>query len=513
MQSVLTQSVRLARRSSMRSHALRTALCCLVLTLLPTTRAAAQNGQGAVAPIIAALQQHDFPSALKLSDSVLAHDPQNYRVWTLRGMANGGIDDLPQALASYQHALQLSPNYLPALEGAAQTEFHLGKHGARQLLLKILARRPDDPPTHLLLGMLDARESDCAHAIEHFAKADRLISTDRGALTEYGVCLSHLKRPDDAVQVFRKALDLDPARPEARYNLALAQSEDNQGAEALDTLKPMLQSAAVSSDALALSAEILESQQDTPQAVALLRQALLADPKNVDAYLRFASLSFDHSSPQAGIDILNSGLTQLPNEPRLYLVRGILLTQLGEFSRAADDFETANRLSPRMQFLSIAQGLVQSQQHNPDQALAKFRTAVKLHPHDAYAHYLLAEALDGNGKPPGSPEYQEELAAATAAVKLDPKLAAARDLLSSIYLENGQTQLAIDQSEAAIAVDPNDEQAVYHLIVAFRKTGQKDQLPALLKRLLELRAKQSNRQPGAKRYRLTVEDSSTTAIR
>lgn len=490
------------------------ALLFLLIALVPVRPAQGQRPPANIGPILQSLQQHDFAAALSASQQILASQPGNYTVWTLRGMASAGMGNASQALAAYQHALRLAPEYLPAMEGAAQTAYQLKRPEARSLLLKILAKQPGDPTTHLLLGMLDFTAGKCPDAINHFSMADRALNVQPQALNEYGTCLAQLNRLDDAIAVFTRALDLNPSQREARYNLALAQWQDNKSGDALATLKPLVESAPVSSDALALSAEILESRQETVQAVALLRKAILADPKNISPYLDFASLSFDHASPQAGIDILDAGLTQLPNEPKLYLVRGILLTQLGEFTKAAQDFETANRIDPRVQFLGVAEGIVESQQHNSAQALAKFRSAVKLHPNDAYAHYLLAEALDAEGKSSGSTEYREELDALTKAVHLDQHLVAARDLLASIYLENGQTDLAIEQSRQAMALDPKDQQAVYHLIVALRKEDQKDQIPALLKRLMSLRAESADRHGTAKQFRLTVEnDKDATATR
>ncbi len=474
----------------------------IIFWLLLASTAPLSLAQSSVAPIVNALQAHDFEKALKLSQSALAAYPGDCRIWTLQGMANAGIGDLPKALVAYEHALKLSPSYLPALEGAAQTDFQLGRQGSRALLLKILAQIPNDENTHTLLGMLDYREEKCGDAVVHFRKGGEVVGTQPEALTEFGSCLAELKLDDEAEAAFAAALALTPTRHEARYNLALAQWNAHHADEALTTLQPLIESTPADTDALALSADILESKDDTAQAVALLRKALLADPTNVNAYLQFARLSYDHSSPQVGIDILNLGLAQLPQEPRLYLARGILLTQLGEFAHAADDFETASRIDPRVQFLGVAQGLVKSQQHNAADALAEFRSAVKAHPTDAYAHYLLAEALSEEGKPAGSPEQTEEISSARRSLQLDPTLVAAYDLLSSLYIESGQVDQAIKESRTALSLDPNDQQAVYHLIVALRKTGDKDQVPTLLKRLMELRAGAAATQKGAKHYRL-----------
>ena len=458
------------------------------------------------------LRRYDFTRALALSEAALERRPGDYRIWTLRGMATAGTGNLPQALSAYQHALKLAPTYLPALEGAAQSEFQMGHDAARPLLLRVLAQRPEDPTSHAMLGALDYRAKNCSDAVTHFQKAAGTVAAQPEALTEFGSCLTILKQDEEAVTVFKQAFALDSTKREARYNLALAQWNAHNTEDALATLQPLIEATPLDADASTLAAEVFESKGDTACAIELLRQAILENPKYVNAYLQFATLSYEHASPQVGIDILNAGLTQLPNEPKLYLVRGILLTQFGEFTRAAEDFEAANRIDPQLSFLGVAEGLVESQQHKSTEALDKFRAAVKAHPNEAYAQYLLAEALQELGKPEGSPEYKEEVDAATCAVKLDPGMVAAHDLLSAVYLENGHTEMAIEQSHAALALDANDQQAVYHLIVALRKTGQKDQIPALLKQLVAFRANDKTGQRSNNRYRLYEMPNSTGKV-
>jgi Flp pilus assembly protein TadD len=487
---------------------------CLLVLSQQRGHAQGQPKQEEVARISDALRGGNFEQASVLTQSALVKWPDDFRIWTLRGMALAGSGNRRSALSAYRHALNLAPTYLPALEGAAQSEFQMGHESARPYVLKVLAQRPGDPTSHAMLGVLDYRKGSCADAIMHFEKATAAIATQPQALTEYGVCLAVVKRDQDAAPVFAEALALDPSRSAARYNLALAQWNTHDNKEALATLEPLVESAPMDEDASILEAEILESEGDTSHAVELLRKLILAYPKDVDAYLRFAILSFDHASPQVGIDILNAGLGQLPREPRLYLVRGILLTQLGEFTRAADDFETAGRIDAALSFLGVAEGLVESEEHKPAEALAQFRAAAKAHPNDAYAQYLLAQALQQGGSREGSPEYEEELKAATRAGQLDPGLVAVHDLLSSIYLENGHNELAIKQSREALALDSTDQQAVYHLILALRKTDHNDEVPALLKRLVELRANsKSDEESSRKHYRLyeTPEATASTS--
>jgi tetratricopeptide (TPR) repeat protein len=483
-------------------------LLCVLVACSAFCHSQGQDASEDVGPIADALRSRDFAEALHLTQAALQKRPGDFRVWTLRGMASAGMGNQPAAQSAYRSALKLAPNYLPALEGAAQTEFKMGHDAARPLLERVLTQRPGDSTSHAMLGVLDYRKRNCVDAVEHFQKASGAIAIQPGALSEFGACLALLNRDEDAITAFAQVLALDPARREARYNLALAQWDAHHADDALATLQPLMNATPADVDALDLGAEILETNGDTPRATEVLRNAIVANPRHVGSYLQFAMLSYDHASPRVGVDILNAGLTQLPSEPRLYLVRGILLTQLGEFTQAAEDFDAASRINPLLSFLGVAQGLVKSQQHKPAEAQKEFRADVKTHPNEAYAHYLLAEELLEEGKPEGSPEYEEELAAAKRAVKLDPRLVAAHDLLSAIYLENGHSALAIEHARAALALDPNDQQAVYHLIVAMRKSDQKGELPALLQRLVALRANTKADQAANRRYRLSDDRTS-----
>ena len=391
------------------------------------------------------------------------------------------------ALAAYQQALRVSPDYLPALEGAAQLEYGKGSSHAKPLLLHMLKLRPSDPTTHAMLAVVDYRAKDCQGAVEHFPQAGALLTNQPDALMEYGACLATLNRFTEAIPVLQQAVALAPDNAVAHYNLALGEWDANRADDALQALAPLLQSAAPPDYILTLAASIHESKGDTQTALELLREAILNHPKEKEAYLDLADLSYSHASFQVGIDMLNSGLTQLPGEADLYLYRGVLYCELGNTAKGTADFETANRLDPTLPFATVAEGVAKSQEHNFTEALATFRAEARRHPSNALTQYLLAEALSREGKPEGSPEYQEETNAAILAVKLDPKSLQARDLLATIYLQAGKADLVIQQSQAALQIDPNDQQALYHLILAMRKTNRKGEVPALVKRLMAAR--------------------------
>jgi Tfp pilus assembly protein PilF len=236
------------------------------------------------------------------------------------------------AVAAYRHALKLSPEFLSALEEAAQIEYQQDAPDAEAFLQRVLALRPADPTTHAMLAALRYKSGEYKEATAHFQQAEPVIRTQFAARSEFGVCLSKLDRLDEAIPVLQQAFALDEGSHPARYNLALALWKTKNDEGALHVLEPELQVDPVkpvgheNQESFMLAAEISEARNDTPLAVALLRRAIVVNPQNIQAYLSFATLSNDHASYQVGIDMLNLGLSQLPRAAQLYSARGVIRT-------------------------------------------------------------------------------------------------------------------------------------------------------------------------------------------
>ncbi len=132
--------------------------------------AAASAGQtsGAVDAITAALRDKDFATAVERSRQALKQAPKDPQLWTLNGLALARLGKRDEAIQSFQHALTIDPNYLTALQGAAQAQYEAGSRRAVPLLNRILKQRPDDPTAHAMLAVLEYREGNCQAAVAHF---------------------------------------------------------------------------------------------------------------------------------------------------------------------------------------------------------------------------------------------------------------------------------------------------------------------------------------------------------
>ena len=429
----------------------------------------------------------------------------------LKGLAYAGKGDQKDALASYQSALKNSPDYLPALEGAAQLEYDAGSASAVRLLQHVLRLQPSDPTSHAMLAVLAYKRHDCATAAPHFAQSGALLDSQPGALQMYGSCLMELKQTDKAIPIFGKMLALHPDDARTRRNLAAVQLAADHPQEAIATLQPALAAENPDANTLQLAAAAYEANKDTPNAVKVLRDAIVKDPRNVSLYVDFANIAMTHQSFQTGIDMVNSGLNLQPKAAELYLARGVLYVQLADFDRAQADFEKAEQLDPQQSLSAAAQGMVaeEKNQNNPDEALATVRAKLIKKPEDAFLWYLQAAILAQKAPAPGSADFQRAVQSANKAVSLQPSLVAARDVLGKLYLQSGQNVLAIKECRIALQNDPSDQTALYHLVLALRKTSDRAEIPDLLKRLAQARQGAAKQEAEQNRYKLMVEPASS----
>lgn len=477
------------------------AFCRVALSVLLGTSVASSLAQqptrDPLADITAALRAQDFTAALQRCKGALEHSPRDPRLWTLQALSFQGLHRSPEAFASFDKALSVAPGYVPALQGEAQLGYATHSPRTQAILERLLQLQPEDQVAHAMLGELSFTRKDCPAAIANFSKAAQAIAQRPDVLMQYSSCLVQTSQFEQAATVFQQVHDLVPNDASVRYDLALAQFRAGHASEAKSTLDPSLSSAEPPEDDLTLGAEIAEAQGQTQRALDLLRQAITLHPRETGAYLDFVNLACQHASLQVGLDVVNLGLKQLPEAAELYFARGVLLCQLGKVDDGFVDFRRANQLDPKLSFVGVAEGIAQSQTHHSAAALAQFKAEVKQHPENPLAWYLLAEALSEQGPTRGTPAFKEAVSAAEKAAQLNPKRVEPHDLLASLYLQAEDPQAAITASHAALAIDPQDTQALYHLIMAVRKTDQKAELPDLVKRLMlarqqtEARAEQS----------------------
>ncbi len=243
------------------------------------------------------------------------------------------------------------------------------------------------------------------------------------------------------------------------------------------------------------------------------RQALAADPRNVDAlfllgYLAYAGGDFDRA-----LELIERALAEQENNPSLHTLRGGILTKLNRYDAAITAHGRALRIDPGNFDARFNLGCALYESGAPEKAIAEYRKAIALQPEYADAHYNLANALRDTGDNEGAVEsYRDALTnqpdyvdahngigfASAALEDLDTALASFRRVvelrpdyphghnnLGKILLRMGKVEASITAQEKAAEIDPNDPEAHVGLGDALVASGNLDGAAASYLRAIE----------------------------
>ncbi len=483
-------------------------LCIFIWFWLAALTRAQTSPPSTPQSVVQALQSHDNELALRLAQELARAHPTDPRAWTLEGLALQGLDRPQESLRAFKHALQIDPDNVAALEAAAQLEFQASSPEALPFLEKLLSLNPDDQTTHAMTAALAFQRKDCATTVAHYEKSPQVVANDIPALSQFGACLIHLNRADEALSAYQRIAELRPEDPDALYYLGLAQYGAHHYEDAIRTLVPLTEGGPERRRAAALNliAAVYEDGQQTPAAVTALQKAIAIDPANSDNYLDLATLSLDHGAFKLGVDVLNAGLHAVPDSGRLYLERGVLEVQLEQYDAANADFRKAAALNPLQNYSSVALGIALLQENKLGESVRVVKQRLAKTPSDPTLNYLLAELLIRTGVKPGTPAFREAKAAAQRAVRSKPDFTLAQDVLTELYLRSGEAHLAEATARLALKSDPNDQSALYHLIVCLRGKGDQTELPQLVQRLAEVTASLREQEKALNRFKLVEEE-------
>ena len=152
-----------------------------------------------------------------------------------------------EALATYQHAVELDPGFARAWAGVARThtwiagfateggqkafEAHLGS--ARNAVTRALAIEPDLPDALYARAWIETNfDFNWSAATQTVNKAMALAPADPNVLIAAANLETALGNDGRAIELYRKAVELDPVNAQSRSYLAFALAKTKQFAEA-----------------------------------------------------------------------------------------------------------------------------------------------------------------------------------------------------------------------------------------------------------------------------------------
>jgi Flp pilus assembly protein TadD len=155
-------------------------------------------------------------------------------------------------------------------------------------LEKALAIDPKHAKAHnnIALASIDLGELEVAEA--HYRES-LAIKPQPAIYNDLGFVLEREGLPEEATEMYRKAVKLDPSSASAQYNLGSSLARSGKYAEAESHLRKALKKSPNTQTYTGLGI-VLWQQGRTDEAIASLRAAIESDPKNATAHQKLAEV-------------------------------------------------------------------------------------------------------------------------------------------------------------------------------------------------------------------------------
>jgi tetratricopeptide (TPR) repeat protein len=362
--------------------------------------------------------------------------------------ANAGDVD---ALAS-QAALQIVRTINPYIYAAYEAHRH---HYTDSLsAIEAIVFNPASSPNqrkeaYSLWGLILLTQGRDDDAIEKYKRAIEIDPFFATAYNNWGVLYERQNRHDDAVKEFKAAIARNSKFTAAYDNWGLVLAKQQKYTDAVDKYQQALEANPLDGRAHDFWGSALSAQKQYDPAIEQYKMALSTNPSDAGAYRRWADALACEKHPDEAVAMYQKSVAADPEDPSLYLLYadGLRLMErdqdaVGQYSRA---LEMDAALIPAHNNLGIALHKLKRY----EDAIEEYRKALALKPRYALAFSNWGEVLKDEGKP------REALEMYKRALEIDPNLRDAYENAATAYGLLGEREHAEEMTAKAKELKPS----------------------------------------------------------
>lgn len=421
----------------------------------------------------------------------------------------GGVLGMQKRLVEagqyFERALKIDPDNLVVRRDLAANQWQIGRLAeARANLERILKVKPGDPPSLLLLGMVNENLKNYARAAELLESVPELLRqrpesmaalarayyrTDRkqkarqtledllhqtfpaeGVLL--GADISSQEGDDEtALRLFESIRSNYADRPGLAYQEALARYRAGHFPEGESVLLNLIHTGHPSSAVYNLLAKCYYKQSKFRETVEAMDQAIDMEPTRETNYLDLARMLTDHQLLSVAREVAKQAVEKVPNSFRAYMMKGLIEAKQGDYAEALASYRRAVTLQPDSSEAVFSLARMQELAGLDHDAEATFEQGVKRFPKDALIHeqYGLM-LLKRTESEPGLAESRA-VALLKRATALDGSLSEPHYQLGNLWLRKGRIAEALEELQTAARLSPSEAKTHYALSRAYRHLG------------------------------------------
>jgi tetratricopeptide (TPR) repeat protein/S1-C subfamily serine protease len=408
-----------------------------------------------------------YPESIATYDSIIAKEPKTW-AYSNRGNAKSDSGDKKGAIADYNLAIELNPQFAVAYTNRGFVKSNLGDHkGAIADYNIALKLNPQSVETYTNRGNAKSALGDKKGSIVDYNLALKINPKYAQAYSNRGNSKSKLGDNKGALADYDLAIRLNPQYANAYTNRGGTKSAlgDNKGAIADYNISLQLNPQSVETY---INRGIAKSKLgDNKGAIEDYNTALRINPKFVAAYTNRGFAKYKIDDKKGAMEDYNTALTIDPQSAEAYNNRGILKYRSGDKQGAITDYNFAIKIDPQYAEAYGNRANVKSDLGDKKGAIADYDIALKLSPQSAEAYFIRGAEKSKSGDKKGA------IADYDIALKLDPQLVKAYISRGVAKANIGDKQGAIADYTIAIRIDPQNDKAYYNRGVDRAAIGDK----------------------------------------
>ena len=299
----------------------------------------------------------------------------------------------------------------------------------------LLKAYPSDPEPYAHLGLLEARQ-------EHF---------------------------QEAVPLYRKALDLGPDVPGLRLNLGLALFKGGNLKEAIQEFSLLLKKQPGDQKLTTLIGMAHYGLAQYSEAVPYLKEAAARDTQSLNLQLALAHSCLWSRQFQCVLDAYHQILTLNPDSAEADMLAGEALDEMKDNEGSVKMFRAAVKADPKEPNVHFALGYLLWTQKKYPEAMSEFHAELANDPEHVQATLYLADTLVQLSQMDAARPLLEKVVAA------NPALALGHLDLGIVLSSAGHNEDALRQYLAAASITPNDVNVHWRLAQLYRSMGKREE--------------------------------------
>ena len=313
-----------------------------------------------------------------------------------------------------------------------------------KLGLRAVRNVPDDAEVHMLIGASAVELGHPDEAIDSFRRALQIKPDYAEARSSLADALAGRGRLDESIKHYRQALQDKPNHAKTHCNLGVALSARGDLKEALTCLYRALEIKPDFAEAHNSLGSVLIAQRKPDEAIKHYKKALQIKPYYIQARLNLASALRWQGRLDEAVSHFERVLRIQSDSVDAHCGLGSTLLSQGKVDEAIRSFRRALQIKPDCTEAHGSLGDLFIDLNRLDEAIGHYRQALLADPENAHAHCNLGVAMVRQGKLNEAADHFHR------AVQIKPDYTEAHNNLGSIMAALGRLDEAIDHLRLAL---------------------------------------------------------------